>query len=98
MSAGTFRTAVRRCSMPKDSRKPGLARCPDERLDSVNQKIVALRTSKPCHDAYGVFALSGRLARQAVDTTLEMEALPGADAQQIQPGLNFGYRLLDDTT
>jgi DNA invertase Pin-like site-specific DNA recombinase len=35
MSAGTFRTAVRRCSMPKDSRKLGLVRCPDERLDSV---------------------------------------------------------------
>jgi hypothetical protein len=80
--------------MPKDSRiEP--ARCPDERLDSVNQKIVALGTSKPCHDVYGIFALSGRLARQAVDTALELKTLPGADAEQIQPVLDFWYRLSD---
>ena len=39
--------------------------------------------------------MSGRLARQAVDTTLELNKLPGVDAEQIQPVLNFWYRLSD---
>jgi hypothetical protein len=42
-----------------------------------------------------IFALSGQLARQAVDITLELNSCPGVDAEQIQPVLNFWYRLAD---
>lgn len=49
--------------------------------------------AKPQSDIYGVFAPSGRLARQAVDTALEIEKLPGIDLEQIQPVLNFWHLL-----
>jgi hypothetical protein len=66
-----------------------------QQLACVNEKISKLVATKPQSDIYGVFALSGRLARQAIDTALEIEKLPGVDLQQIQPVLNFWYRLQD---
>jgi hypothetical protein len=80
--------------MHEDSR-PATVRRLDERLHSVNQKIAALAASQPCHDGYGIFSLSGQLARQAVDITLEQNKCPGVDAEQLLPVLNFWYRLSD---
>ena len=79
------------------SRPPKLEIVPSraQQLDCVNGKIAKLAAAKPQSDIYGVFALSGRLARQAVDTALEIEKLPGIDVEQIQPVLNFWYRLSD---
>ena len=90
-----MRTAIRGCSMPRDPEKPPIVVSPKRQLDCVNEKIAALATGTPYADVYGVFAHSGRLARQAVDIALELERLPGIDADQIQPVLNFWYRLAD---
>ena len=81
--------------MPSQPPKLQIVPTRAQQLDCVNGKIAKLVADKPQSDIYGVFALSGRLARQAVDTALEIEKLPGIDVEQIQPVLNFWYRLSD---
>lgn len=81
--------------MPNCPSKLQIVPSRNQQLDCVNGKIAKLIATKPQSDIYGVFALSGRLARQAVDTALEIQKLPGIDLEQIEPVLNFWYRLSD---
>jgi len=64
-------------------------------LNGVNERIAKLAHANPHSQVYGVFVLAGRLARRAVDTALEIQKLPGAEVAQIEPVLNFWYRLSD---
>jgi len=66
-----------------------------QQLNSVNEKIAKLAHANPQTNIYGVFVLAGRLARLAVDTALELKKLPGVDVGEIEPILNFWYRLSD---
>ena len=78
--------------MPEHVEKSPIALSHAKQIACVNKKIANLSRA---NDIYGVFALSGRLARQAVDAALELKKLPGIDAEQIEPVLNFWYRLSD---
>lgn len=66
-----------------------------QQLNSVNERIARLAHANPQSNVYGVFILTGRLARLAVDTALEIKRLPGVEIAQIEPVLNFWYRLSD---
>jgi site-specific recombinase XerD len=79
--------------MPSQPPKLQIVPTRAQQLDCVNGKTAKLVAAKPQSDIYGVFALSARLARQAVDSALEIEKLPGIDLEQIQPALNFWYML-----
>jgi hypothetical protein len=74
------------------SEKPGrspIALPGDVQLNCVNAHV------NPHSNIYSVFILTGRLARRAVDTALEIQKLPGVEIAQIEPVLNFWYRLAD---
>jgi hypothetical protein len=66
-----------------------------QQLNSVNERIAKLAHANPQSNIYGVFVLTGRLARMAVDTALELKKLPGVNVGEIEPVLNFWYRLSD---
>ena len=66
-----------------------------QQLNSVNERISKLAHANPQGNIYGVFVLTGRLARLAVDTALELKKLPGVNVGEIEPVLNFWYRLSD---
>ena len=81
--------------MSEGSGKSSIVRARTQQLNCVNERIAKLAHANPHNHVYGVFALAGRLARRAVDTALEIETLPGVDLAQIEPILNFWYRLSD---
>ena len=64
-------------------------------LSRVNKRIAEITHANPHRNAYQIFALTGRLARQAVDTALEIQMFPGVEARQLEPVLNFWYRFSD---
>lgn len=81
--------------MCEGSEKPPITLPRTQQLNSVNERIAKLAHANPQTNIYGVFVLAGRLARRAVDTTLEIQKLPGVEAAQLESVLNFWYRLSD---
>jgi len=81
--------------MPEGSEKSPITLSRTLQLSCVNEKIAKLAHVNPHSNVYGVFVLTGRLAHRAVDTALEIQKLPGVEIAQIEPVLNFWYRLSD---
>jgi hypothetical protein len=81
--------------MREGSEKSPITQFRTQQLNSVNERIAKLAHANPQANIYGVFVLTGRLACLAVDTALEIQKLPGVEVAQIEPVLNFWYRLSD---
>lgn len=81
--------------MSDQSEKSPITLPGEVQLNCVNKRIATLAHTNSHSNIYGVFLLTGRLARRAVDTALEMQKLPGVEVTQIEPVLNFWYRLSD---
>jgi len=81
--------------MPEGSEKSPITLSRALQLNCVNERIAKLAHANPHNHVYGVFVLAGRLARRAAETALEIQKLPGVEVAQIEPVLNFWYRLSD---
>jgi len=67
----------------------------DPQLRSVNGKIAGLTALKPWADIYAAFSLVAQLAAEAIDAAEELQQMPGASVQLLQPTLKFWHQLLD---
>lgn len=67
----------------------------DPQLQCVNEKIAALAAVKPWGDVYLAFSLAAHLATEAIEAAKELQQLPGASVQALQPTLEFWYRARD---
>lgn len=81
--------------MPEGSGKSPITLTQALQLNCVNERVAKLAHANPHNHVYGVFVLTGRLARRAAETALEIQKLPGVEVAQIEPVLNFWYRLSD---
>lgn len=81
--------------MPEQLPKLQIVQRRDPQLQRVNEKIAALAAIKPWDDVYATLASSARLAADAVQAAKELQQLPGASVQAIQPTLNFWQRVRD---
>ena len=64
-------------------------------LKCVNEKIAALVAVKPWGNIYAAFSLVAHLATEAIAAAEEMQRTPGANAEAIQPTLEFWHRARD---
>lgn len=81
--------------MPKHLPKLQIVHRRDPQLQCVNEKIAALAAAKPWADIYAVFSLAARLATEAIEAAEELQQLPGASVQALQPTLEFWHRARD---
>jgi hypothetical protein len=67
----------------------------DPQLQRVNEKIARFATMKPWGDIYAALALAACLANDAIEAAQELQRLPGATGKDLQPSLEFWYRVRD---
>jgi hypothetical protein len=67
----------------------------DPQLQCVNEKIARLAAVKPWGDVYAAFSLAAQLAAEAIEAAQELQQLPGASVEVLQPTLEFWRRARD---
>jgi hypothetical protein len=67
----------------------------EPRLRVVNGKIAGLTAVKPWADIYQAFSLAAQLATEAIQAAEELQQMPGASVQLLQPTVEFWHQLLD---
>ena len=67
----------------------------DPQLRSVNGKIAGLTALKPWADIYAAFSLVAQLAAEAIDAAEELQQMPGATVDILEPALDFWCRVRD---
>jgi hypothetical protein len=81
--------------VPKRLPKLQIVHRRDPQLQCVNEKIAALAAVKPWANIHAAFSLAARLSTVAIKAAEELQQLPGANVQDLQPTLEFWHRVRD---
>jgi len=67
----------------------------DPQLRNINGKIAGVSAAKPHCDIYAAFSLVAQLAAEAIDAAEELQQMPGATVDILEPALDFWCRVRD---